>query len=60
MISVTLSRARENMDAAKISGATLAALVGVAQSTLSAAFREQVRLDSQMELRLFQWTSKWI
>ena len=54
MLSITLSRTRANMDAAKISGATLACLAGIAPSTLSAAYREQVRLDSQTELKLFE------
>ena len=54
MISTTLARARTNMEAAKISGATLACLAGIAPSTLSAAYREQVRLDSQTELKLFE------
>jgi hypothetical protein len=54
MISITLSRARSNMEAAKISGATLACLAGIAPSTLSAAFREQVHLDSLTELKLFE------
>jgi hypothetical protein len=54
MISTTLARARTNMEAAKISGATLACLCGIAPSTLSAAYREQVRLDSQTELKLFE------
>jgi len=54
MISTTLGRAKFNMEAAKISGATLACLAGIAPSTLSAAYREQVRLDSQTELKLFE------
>jgi len=54
MISTTLGRARFNMETARISSATLACLCDIAPSTLSAAFREQVRLSSETEAKLFE------
>jgi hypothetical protein len=52
MASTTLNRVKTNQDAADISAATLARLVGVAPSTLTAAYRDQVYLGSEVEARL--------
>src|SRR5260370_32618151 len=56
MVSLTLSRARFNMGQAGLSAATLARLCGIAPSTLSAAFREQVYLGSEKESQLLTTT----
>jgi hypothetical protein len=56
MLSVTLSRAQFNMKTVGISAATLARLCDIAPSTLSAAFREQIRLDSLKEAELLAVT----
>jgi|SRR5208282_322861 len=54
MTSITLGRARHNMETAKISAATLAKLTDLAPSTLSAAFRSVVYLGSETEARLLR------
>jgi len=58
MVSITLNRARTNMEAAKISTATLARLCDIAPSTLSAAYREQVYLGSEMEAKLLTMSTR--
>jgi hypothetical protein len=56
MLSITLSRAQFNMKNAGISAATLAKLCGIAASTLSAAYREQVYLGSEKEAEFLTTT----
>ena len=51
-LSITLSRTQYNARVAGISNATLARLCGLQPSTLSAAFRSVVRLDSVKENEL--------
>jgi hypothetical protein len=55
-LSITLGRAQWNMKQAGISAATLAKLCDLQPSTLSAAFRSVVRLDSQKEAELLRTT----
>jgi hypothetical protein len=49
-----LNRVKTNQDAADISAATLARLVGVAPSTLTAAYRDQVYLGADVEAQLIE------
>jgi hypothetical protein len=51
-LSITLSRAQYNAKLAGVSNATLAKLCGIQPSTLSAAFRSTVHLDSVKEAQL--------
>lgn len=53
MVSVYLSRARANVEAAGVPLSVLAALCDVRPTSLSSAYREVMRLDGEKEARLF-------
>jgi hypothetical protein len=52
-VSIYLSRARANVEAADVPLSVLAALCDVKPTSLSSAYREVMRLDSEKEARLF-------
>jgi hypothetical protein len=60
VLSITLSRFRENLLAAKVSHATAATLAGIKPSTLSAALREISRIDSSKERDLLNLSFRLI
>jgi hypothetical protein len=60
MISITLARARENLKHAGVSHTTAALLVGLRPSTLTAAFREAVRLDPRVEANLLTISARCV
>jgi hypothetical protein len=53
VVSIYLSRARENVESAGVPLNILAVLCGIKPTSLSSAYREVMRLDSEKEARLF-------